>query len=215
MVTMTDIPRPRFARLYVQAAKRAVRRGATEHRRRLLEGLSGRIVEVGAGNGLNFAHYPSTVTEVVAVEPEPTLREAAREAAGRAPARISVRAGQADALDLADGETDADVVSLVLCSVPDQASALAERHRVLRPSGQLRFYEHVIANGQPKRTMLQVADRSGLWPKVAGGCHLARDTTAAISSAGFDIEQLDRFGFAASRFEPRIPHILGVARRRE
>jgi ubiquinone/menaquinone biosynthesis C-methylase UbiE len=199
--------------MYVEAAARAERRGATEHRRRLLEGLSGRVVEVGAGHGLNFAHYPSTVTEVIAIEPEPTLREAAREAAGRAPVPVSIRHGQADDLGVGDGEMDAAVASLVLCSVPDQASALAELHRVLRPGGELRFYEHVIANCQPKRTMLQVADRSGLWPKIAGGCHPARDTTAAIKNAGFDIEQLDRFGFSASRFEPRVPHILGAARR--
>jgi hypothetical protein len=71
----------------------------------------------------------------------------------------------------------------------------------------------VIPNCQPKRALLQVADRSGLWPKIAGGCHPARDTTAAIERAGFEIETIDRFGFAPTRFEPRIPFILGTARR--
>ena len=68
MTTTSDIPRPRFARMYLKAAPRLDRRGVTEHRRRLLEGMSGRVVEVGAGNGLNFAHYPATVTGVVAIE---------------------------------------------------------------------------------------------------------------------------------------------------
>ncbi len=213
MTTTTDIEHPRFARMYLKVSKRIDERGAGEHRRRLLEGLSGRVVELGAGNGLNFARYPETVTEVVAVEPEPTLRAAAEEAAATAPVRVTVRAGTADALPLGDGEVDAAVASLVLCSVPDQARALGELHRVVRPGGELRFYEHVIASRQPTRALLQFADRSGLWPKIAGGCHPARDTGAAIEAAGFEIERSERFGFKASALEPSIPHILGRARR--
>ena len=213
MTTATDIPRRRFARTYLKAAARADRRGATEHRRRLLEDLTGRVLEVGAGNGLNFAHYPPTVTEVVAIEPEPTLRAIARRAAAGAPVPVSVRAGTADALPLADGEMDAAVASLVLCSVPDQARALSELHRVLRPGAELRFYEHVIARCQPMRTILRLADHSGVWPAIAGGCHPARDTGAAIEAAGFTIERCERFGFRASALEPSVPHILGIARR--
>jgi SAM-dependent methyltransferase len=214
VTSSTDIEQPRFARMYLKASKRMDKRGVGEHRRRLLEGLSGRVLELGAGNGLNFAHYPQTVTEVIAVEPEPTLRAAAEEAAAAAPVPVSVRAGTADALPVAnDGEMDAAVASLVLCSVPDQARALAELHRVVRPGGELRFYEHVIARSQPKRAILQLADRSGLWPKLAGNCHPARDTTAAIEAAGFHIERCERFGFKVSVLEPSIPHILGMARR--
>jgi SAM-dependent methyltransferase len=212
-MTTTDIPRPRFARMYLKAAARADRRGATQHRRALLQDLSGRVLEVGAGNGLNFAHYPPTVTEVIAIEPEPTLRTIAQQAAAGAPVPVTVRDGTADALPQADGEMDAAVSSLVLCSVPDQARALAELRRVLRPGGELRFYEHVIARCQPMRTILQVADHSGLWPAIGGGCHPARDTGAAIGAAGFTIERCERFGFRASALEPSVPHILGVARR--
>ena len=208
----SDLPQPRFARMYPKAAARAERRGATDHRRQLLQGLSGRVVEIGAGNGLNFAHYPGTVTEVVAIEPEPTLRADAEDAASRAPVPVTVAAGTAEALPLDAGEVDAAVASLVLCSVPDQARALTELRRVIRPGGELRFYEHVIANCQPKRAFLQIADRSGIWPAIAGGCHPARDTGAAIEAAGFTIEQSDRFPFAASALEPSVPHILGVAR---
>ena len=208
----SDLPQPRFARMYPKAAARAERRGATDHRRQLLQGLSGRVVEIGAGNGLNFAHYPRTVTEVVAIEPEPTLRADAEDAASRAPVPVTVAAGTAEALPLDAGEVDAAVASLVLCSVPGQARALTELRRVIRPGGELRFYEHVIANCQPKRAFLQIADRSGIWPAIAGGCHPARDTGAAIEAAGFTIEQSDRFPFAASALEPSVPHILGVAR---
>jgi ubiquinone/menaquinone biosynthesis C-methylase UbiE len=211
-MTTTDTARPRFARMYLRGASKAEQRGATEHRRRLLEGLSGTVVEVGAGHGLNFPHYPPEVTEVIAVEPEPTLRSQAETAAMSAGVPIQVLAGLADELPVEDAVADAGVASLVLCSVPDQQQALAEIRRVLRPDAELRFYEHVIPRRQPKRLLLQVADRSGIWPAIAGGCHLARDTTEAIMQAGFDIEEIERFGFAAQRFEPSIPHILGKAR---
>jgi ubiquinone/menaquinone biosynthesis C-methylase UbiE len=209
---MTDIARPRFARMYLRASATAEERGATEHRRRLLEGLSRSVVEIGAGQGLNFPHYPAEVTEVVAIEPEPTLRRAAEAAAAKASVPIRVVAGVADELPVDDTSADAVVASLVLCSVPDQQRALAEIRRVLRPGGELRFYEHVIPRCQPKRLLLQTIDHTGLWPAICGGCHPARDTTEAIMQAGFDIEEIERFGFAAQRFEPLIPHILGKAR---
>jgi ubiquinone/menaquinone biosynthesis C-methylase UbiE len=212
VTTTTDVPHPRFARMYVRVAERADRRGAAAHREKLLSGLAGTVVELGAGHGANFRHYPASVTEVIAIEPEPTLRAAAEAAAPRAPVPVRVLAGVADDLPLEDRSVDAAVASLVLCSVPDVDRALSELRRVLRPGGELRFYEHVIARRQPKRALLQLADRSGLWPRVAGGCHPARDTAAAIARGGFEIEACERLMFAVSRFEPSIPHILGTAR---
>ena len=87
---MTDTPHPRFASVYPGVAARADRRGAAGHRSKLLDGLKGRVVEVGAGNGRNFAHYPAGVTEVVAVEPEPTLRALAVQEAASAPVPVMV-----------------------------------------------------------------------------------------------------------------------------
>src|SRR3954471_21395108 len=126
----------------------------------MLAGLSGRVVEIGAGNGANFAHYPAAVTEVVAVEPEPFLREGAQRAAAGTPVRISVVDALGDQLPFEDASFDAAVACLVLCSVPDQARVLAELHRVVEPGGELRFYEHVHAHSQPGRAMLELADRS-------------------------------------------------------
>ena len=207
----TDIEHPRFARAYMRMSKNGERRGATEHRRRMLHGLSGSVVELGAGHGLNFPLYPAEVTEVIALEPEPTLRAAATRAAADAAVPVRVVAGVADEVPLADASVDAAVASLVLCSVPDQDRALAELGRVLRPGGELRFYEHVVPLSQPTRLLLQAADHSGLWPAIAGGCHPARDTGAAIVRAGLRIQRSDRIDFAAGRFEPAIPHILGIA----
>jgi ubiquinone/menaquinone biosynthesis C-methylase UbiE len=213
MTATTDLGRPRFARTYMRAATNAERRGATEHRRQLLKGLHGTVLEIGAGHGLNFPHYPPTVSEVIAIEPEPTLRAHAADAAASAPIPVRIMAGVADDLPFDDQSVDAAVASLVLCSVPDQHRALAELHRVLKLGGELRFYEHVIPRCQPKRLLLQAADHSGLWPKIAGGCHPARDTTAAIEHGGFEIQSSDRIMFAASALEPTIPYVLGVARR--
>jgi SAM-dependent methyltransferase len=212
-MTTADIPRPRFARMYLRASQTAEQRGAAEHRVRLVAGLRGRVVEIGAGNGLNFPHYPAEVTEVIATEPEPTLRASAAEAAATAGVPIRVLPGTGDEIPLEDASVDAAVASLVLCSVPDQARTLAELRRAIRPGGELRFYEHVIADSQPKRLLLQAADRSGLWPAIAGGCHPARDTATAIQRAGFEIQTSDRIMFAPARLQPTLPFILGVARR--
>jgi ubiquinone/menaquinone biosynthesis C-methylase UbiE len=199
--------------MYIRSAASAEERGGTDHRRRLLDGLRGTVVEIGAGHGLNFPHYPPEVREVVAIEPEPTLRRQAETAAESASMPVRVLAGVADELPLEDETVDAAVASLVLCSVPDQQRALAEIRRVLHPDGELRFYEHVIPRRQPKRVLFQVIDRSGIWPAIAGGCHAARDTTEAIKQAGFDIQGIERFGFSANRFQPLVPHLLGTARR--
>jgi ubiquinone/menaquinone biosynthesis C-methylase UbiE len=203
---------PIFARIYLRISAAGEGRGAAEHRNRLLAGLWGKVIEVGAGNGLNFAHYPDEVTEVLAVEPEPLLREHAGRAADSASVRVTVLDGVADALPAEDTSFDAGVASLVLCSVPDQDRALAELRRVIKPGGELRFYEHVVSHKRWFARLERFADAT-FWPRVAGGCHLHRDTTAAIEGAGFGIESIDRFPFSPGRLEPPIAHILGVARR--
>ncbi|HYJ75698.1 MAG TPA: class I SAM-dependent methyltransferase [Kineosporiaceae bacterium] len=201
---------PRFARAYARVSVEADRRGAADHRRRLVTGLRGRVVEVGAGNGLMFAHYPGEVTEVLAVEPEDTLRALSEGAARSAPVPVRVVAGDADHLPVADGSADAVVASLVLCSVPDQASALAEIVRVLRPGGELRYYEHVRSPGVPG--MLEDAV-SPVWPLLAGGCHPNRRTSQAITASGLTVEREDRFRFRPSWAAPAALHVLGTARR--
>lgn len=100
----------------------------------------------------------------------------------------------------------------MLCTVPDQDAALAELYRVIRPGGELRFYEHVRSHSTLEARLQRLADAT-LWPRLAGGCHLARDTTAAIERAGFQIETCERFSYSPAPLLPADPHILGVARR--
>jgi ubiquinone/menaquinone biosynthesis C-methylase UbiE len=149
---------------------------------------------------------------VIAVEPEPHLRERAEEAAGRAPVPVEVRDAVAGELPFDEGSFHAGVACLVLCTVPDQERALAELHRVIKPGGELRFYEHVVAQRPGVAGVMRAADRT-LWPRVAGGCHMSRDTGPAIERAGFTLQSCRRFPFSPCALQPAVPHILGIARR--
>jgi SAM-dependent methyltransferase len=155
-------------------------------RERLLAGLSGRVIEIGAGNGLNFRHYPRAVAEVVAIEPEPVLRRLALESALRAQVPVDVVPGAAEALPVKSEAFDAAVLSLVLCSVRDVERALGEVRRVLRPGGEVRFFEHGRGGGRAMTLTQQALDRT-LWPVLAGGCHLSREPVAALRAAGFHL----------------------------
>ncbi len=181
-----------------------------DFRRQLLAELQGEVVEVGAGNGLNFPWYPESVTRVHAVEPEPHLRARAMAAAAAAPIAVTVTGGSAEQLPCDDASFDAAVCSLMLCSVPDQEVALREVRRVLKPGGQLRFLEHVRAETTGLRRLQRTFDAT-VWPRIGGGCHMSRDTAAAIEGAGFSIESLERFRFPQKGFSPTSPHIIGVA----
>ena len=144
MTEPATVHHPIFARMWEHMAESFEAKGAAEYRQELLSGLTGRVIEVGAGTGVNFKHSPSSVSAVVAVEPESRLRETARAAAERAPVPVEVVDGTAGDLPAEDGTFDAGVASLVLCSVPDQGTALRELFRVIRPGGELRFYEHLL-----------------------------------------------------------------------
>ena len=202
---------PLCARLYAQQVERAEALGLAERRRSLLDGLSGRVVEVGAGTGTNLAHYPAAVTELVAVEPEPYLRGRLARAAAGTPREVAVVDAAAEQLPLEDGAFDAAVCCLVLCSVADPVRALAELRRVLRPGAELRFLEHV-ASPRPGRRRMQRAADATVWPLLSGGCHLGRDTTRLIADAGLAVEREERFAFGIPPLDPPKTHVLGVAR---
>lgn len=205
---------PVFARFYARMSVTAdLKGGIAAHRHELLSGLSGRVIEIGAGNGLNFAHYPGSVSEVVAIEPERSLRQLAVRAGLRAEVPVDVVPGTAEALPVKSEAFDAAVASLVLCSVRDLPRALAEIKRVLRPGGELRFFEHGAASGRALAATQRAVDRT-VWPRLFGGCHTSRDTIAAIEAAGFELGTYRRLRIPESGVQlPTSPCVLGVARR--
>jgi ubiquinone/menaquinone biosynthesis C-methylase UbiE len=182
--------------------------GFAERRRRLLTAAEGRVVEIGAGNGLNFRHYPAGV-EVVATDPDPHMLKRARKNARKAPVSVSLEQAPAEALPLPDASVDTVVSTLVLCSVPDQAVALAEAKRVLKPGGKLLFLEHVrshdpeLAETQDRREKLQM--------RVGAGCRPNRDTLAAIVAAGFEPDTVEHRTFPGAKHTR--PGVTGVARK--
>lgn len=172
----------------------------------LLDGVHGTIVEIGPGTGANFRYFPRGI-HWIGVEPNRHMHPYLRRAAESAGLDIDVRSTRAEALDIADRSADAVISTAVLCSVDDQAKALEEIRRVLRPSGQFVFMEHVAAE---RGTVFCCSQRviQPLWSCLADGCHPARDTENRIADAGFELVRLERFRLPLG---PLAPHIAGIA----
>jgi ubiquinone/menaquinone biosynthesis C-methylase UbiE len=198
-----------YAAGYDWVTERLDRRGGGVHRRRLVADADGEVLEVGAGTGRNLSHY-RRAARVVALEPDPGMRARAAKAAHQAGVPVEVVDGDALRLAFPDSSFDTVVMSLVLCTIPHPAQALAEAHRVLRPGGTLRFYEHVRAD---EASLARWQDRLARpWGCIGRGCRPNQETVGLIEEAGFKVRDLDRFLFQAASPLTR-PHVLGVAER--
>ncbi|MER5326854.1 class I SAM-dependent methyltransferase [Streptosporangium roseum] len=176
----------------------------TPQRGRLLAGLTGRVLEIGAGDGIKLTCFPAGLDEIVLVEPDPFLRAAAQTPAAGISTPVRILDGPPTRLPVPDASCDAVICSLVLCCVARPEATLSEVRRVLRPGGELRFYEHQ-RSGNPVVSLIEVM-AGPIWARVCGGCRPASDVVAAIGRAGFGIERLDSVPFR------RVSHVLGVAR---
>lgn len=186
--TESSVDHPFFARIWPTIAAHEPD-SMRELRRENLAGLTGRVLEVGAGVGTNFGFYPDSVEQVVAVEPERRLTVQARAAAESAPVPVVVTGEMVE--DIAEQEPfDAVVCSLVLCSVGDLDGVLRGLHARLRPGGQLRYFEHVASAGV--RGWFQRTVDATFWPRMAGNCHTHRHTEQAILEAGFAVDDARR-----------------------
>ena len=165
--------------------------GLRQWRSDLLGDLSGEVLEVGAGTGLNVAHYGPGVSRLVLAEPDRFMRPKLEERARTATVPVEVSDSGVDPLAFPDESFDVVVSTLVLCSVPDEESALAEIRRVLRPGGRFVYLEHIAAIENPKRHRWQRRIEP-IWKRIAGNCHLTRTTDQAIPAAGFELVEARR-----------------------
>ena len=198
-----------FAALYDPVMALPERVSLPPHRRYLVEGLSGRVLDVGAGTGASFPYFAERAREadleVHAVEPDPHVRRRALETAREAGLSVDLRNAGAERLPYPDDHFDAALAGIVFCTIPDPSAALDELGRVLRPGGELRFLEHV--RGEGLRARLQALIEP-VWRRIAGGCHVTRDTVGLFEAHdAFDAVEVERIGFGLF---PANPFLRGT-----
>jgi ubiquinone/menaquinone biosynthesis C-methylase UbiE len=214
MTTSTPTPRRHWSRVaaatYDPFLALGERRGMRERRRRLLGGARGTVLEIGAGTGLNVAHYPDDVDPVLLSEPAEPMARRLESRLRRSGAGGSVLRAGAEALPVATQSVDTVVSTMVLCTVPDPEAALAEIRRVLRPDGRLLFCEHVRSDSS-RRSRWQKR-LAGPWEAFADGCRCDQDTLAMIDRA----MRVERLAHEQWRGMPGLvrPLIVGEARAR-
>lgn len=178
------------AALYDRVLRGSEEAGLRDVRREVLSDARGRTIDIGAGTGVNLGLYPDAVTELVLSEPDPHMRKRLLAKARQAGADAEVIGAPAERLPFEDSSFDTAVFTLVLCTIPDPAAALAEAARILRPGGTVLFVEHVRAT-EPGLARWQ--DRlEGPWRFLGDGCHCNRDTVATIEASPLRLESLER-----------------------
>ncbi|AQT82828.1 methyltransferase type 11 [Mycolicibacterium litorale] len=180
--------------------------GMRRRRRALVDDAYGRVLEIGAGTGLNVAYYPGAVEELVLTEPEPGMRRQLSRRLERLGRAASVSGASAEQLPAADASVDTVVSTLVLCTVEDPQRALREIARVLRPDGQLLFIEHVRSTSRFFAACQDTVRRP--WRAFAGGCECNRATVELMRACGFTVQASE----AVWRGMPAIVHPLVIGR---
>jgi ubiquinone/menaquinone biosynthesis C-methylase UbiE len=179
-----------FSALYDSGLKASEDAGLRQMRHELLAAARGRVLELGAGTGLNLEHYPETIESLALVEPDPHMTKRLREKLAHSDREAEVVGAPAERLPFPDHSFDTVAVTLVLCTVPDQVAALAEIRRVLKPGGQLLFLEHVRSRDPQLARWQDRWERP--WRFIGDGCHCNRDTVSAIAAAGFTLGEVER-----------------------
>jgi SAM-dependent methyltransferase len=159
--------------------------GVAERRRRLVRAATGRVIEIGAGTGLELAHYPPGV-RVYAIDPDFEMIQRARSRSKAATAAVTLLVADARALPFRDATFDTAISALAFCTIPDPDRAASEMRRVLRATGAAWLLEHVRARHQALASAQRVL--TPVWRRLAGGCHLDRPTADVIARAGFDVD---------------------------
>ncbi|CAB4865370.1 MAG: methyltransferase domain-containing protein [Actinobacteria bacterium] len=179
-----------FAALYDRVLAPSEEAGLAERRRELLAQANGRVLELGAGTGINVPYYTDAAESIVMTEPDSNMLKRLRRKIAASPQARFIEVGSADAgnLPFPDASFDTVVSTLVLCTVPDPERTLEEVHRVLKPGGRLLFMEHVLGKGSTARRQHLVARP---WAAVACGCRCDRPTHDTISASPLELQELE------------------------
>jgi len=203
---------PLFAAVYDLATALIERTLLRPHREYLVANLDGTVLDLGAGTGAMFPYFESVATastEFHAIEPDPHMRRQAAEQANTQATPIHIESSPAEALPYDEDTFDVVITSMVFCTIPDIESAMSEITRVLKPGGELRFFEHVIDDGWRARLQSALAP---LWKRLAGGCHLTRQTgTRLVADQSFDVVEIERLNLGIT---PIRPFVRGRLRKR-
>jgi ubiquinone/menaquinone biosynthesis C-methylase UbiE len=183
---------PLLARIYDAVLAPTEWMGVRDQRRRLMDGLSGRVVEIGAGTGLNVPLYSATAHEVHAIEPDRHMLEKLRSKASGSSTRLYLYRADAHHLPFAGGVFDVAIVTFALCTIPDPERALDEAHRVVRGGGVLRFLEHV--RSEKNRTAGWQDRAAPLWGRISGGCRLNQPTIEILEATRWEVDDVWRSG---------------------
>jgi ubiquinone/menaquinone biosynthesis C-methylase UbiE len=179
-----------FSALYDRGLRASEEAGLGRMREELLAQAQGRVLELGAGTGVNLDLYPSSgIEELVLVEPDPHMAKRLRRRVEGSPRAATISEAKGERLPFEDDSFDTAVVMLVLCTVPDPAASVAELARVLKPGGRLLFIEHVRAEDPGLARWQDRLEKP--WRFLGDGCHCNRDTAATIAATGFEVDQLD------------------------
>lgn len=162
-----------------------------EERRKCLDGVRGRVVELGFGSGLNLRFYPATVERLVAIDPSEDAAKIARKRISSCPFPVEYHASSGERIEAEDESFDSAVTTFTLCTIPNVAAALSELRRVLKRGSHFFFLEHGRA------VDAKVAHRQQRWEpvqrRIGGGCHLTRKIDELIADAGFEIRSLESY----------------------
>jgi ubiquinone/menaquinone biosynthesis C-methylase UbiE len=180
---------------------------AAKYKERLFAGVSGTVLEIGPGTGVNLCYFRSDRVRWIGVEPNFFMERYLREEAARLGMTTDLRVGTADNLPVDDGSVDAVISTLVLCCVPDQRQSLREIVRALKPGGRLLFIEHVAA--APGRRLRRVQNLvTPIWKWLGDGCYPNRETWTELERAGFAQVSYDSITAPVPVVSPQI---VGVA----
>jgi ubiquinone/menaquinone biosynthesis C-methylase UbiE len=179
-----------FAALYDRGLKSTEEAGLGQMRADLLAGAEGRVIEIGAGTGVNIDLYPDAVQDLVLVEPDPHMAKRLRERLAGSPRAATIAEAPAERLPFESASFDTAVATLVLCTVPDPVAAVAELARVLKPGGQLLFIEHVRAEDPALARWQDRLEKP--WRFLGDGCHCNRDTLATLAASRFELGEVER-----------------------